>query len=258
MTPTTPDTVETMSYRPGPRAWLTMMVAEAKMVFRDTIGMLIPLALPLLMLVMNASAANDDVILNGRTELDLFVLPIVLMLVISIVGIANMPTFLAGYRGRGVLRRLAVTPASPLMVMVAQVVVSMVLTLVGIALALTVAMLAFDANPPVHLMTALGIGAVASGAMYAVGMLVASVANAAIAISLILILGMAALGGLFGGPEALPDALEDLGEMLPFGAGVTALGEAWTGEPVEMQHVISLAATLVIGTTASALLFRWD
>lgn len=49
----------------------------------------------------------------------MFVLPLVLIMVIATIGVVNMPSFLAYYRRAGILRRLAVTPASPVMVLVA-------------------------------------------------------------------------------------------------------------------------------------------
>lgn len=247
--------------RPGPRAWLVMIGCEAKMVARDTAGLVVPIGLPLLILVMSASSASDEVVADGRTALDVFVLPLVLTIVIATIGIINMPSFLAYYRRTGILRRLAVTPASPVMVLLAQVVVSVIQAIIGITAALAVAVLAFDASPPTHLATALGVLVLAMAAMYSVGMIVAAVAptpNSAVAVGLVAFFALGALGGMFGGRQTLPVAVATVGEWLPFGASVEALAAAWAGAATDPAHLVSLGATTVVGCAVAGILFRWE
>ncbi|SDT72827.1 ABC transporter permease [Jiangella sp. DSM 45060] len=247
--------------RPGPAAWLALTICEAKMVVRDTAGLVVPIGLPLLILVMNASSASDEEVVNGRSALDVHVLPLVFTIVLATIGIVNMPSFLAYYRRSGILRRLAVTPASPAMVLVAQLVVSLVQALIGIGLAYAVAVLAFGARPPLNAWAAAGVVALAIAAMYAAGMIVAAMAptpNSAVAIGLVGFFALGALGGLFGGTGGLPSALARVGEWLPFGATVEALSDAWAGAPVDAAHLIALAAATVVGVTVAAAAFRWE
>ncbi|WP_456598556.1 ABC transporter permease [Blastococcus sp. SYSU DS0616] len=248
-------------HRPGLTSWLTLITCEAKMVARDTSGLVVPIVVPLLILVMNASAAGDEVVTNGRTVFDVFVLPLVFTIVVATIGIINLPSFLAYYRRTGILRRLAVTPASPVMVLAAQVAVGVFQALIGIALALALAVGVLDANLPVRLGVATGVLLLAMAAMYAVGMIVAATAptpNSAVAIGLVTFFALGALGGLFGGRDSLPDALALLGERLPFGAAVQALSSAWAGVAVDPLHLLSLGATTVVGVVLAAALFRWD
>lgn len=258
----TTDTAPITAHRPGARAWLMLVRAEATMVVRDVAGLVVPLGLPLLILVMSAVPASREAAGDtGLTGLEAFVLPLVLAVVIASIGIINMPSFLAYYRRSGILRRLSVTPASPAMVLTAQVVVSALQALVAIGLALAVAMLAFGARLPVDLWTALGVGVLGMAAMYAVGMVVAAVAptpNAAVAIGVVVFFGVGALGGLFGGREHLPDVLARAGEILPFGATVEALSAAWLGIGVDPWHLVSLGGTVLVGSALAAVFFRWD
>ena len=248
------------SHRPGSRSLMIMVAAEAKMVMRDTAGLIIPFALPLLIMLMSASAAGDETVANGRTVLEVFVLPLALTMVIATIGIINMPSFLAYYRRSGILRRLAVTPASAAMVLTAQVIVSAAQTVIGVAIAMAMAMFGFGAQLPVHLGTALAVFALAASAMYALGMVVAAVAptpNSAVAIGLIAFFAVGALGGMFGGQDALPEPLARIGELLPFGASIDALGVAWVGATLPLEALISMAVTIAAGTTIAATLFRW-
>lgn len=188
--------------RPGARALMMMVRAEGRMVARDVAGLVTPFVLPLLILLTSAAGASRQEIVAGRTVLDLYVLPLVLVMVLAFVGVLNMPSFLAYYRKSGILRRLAVTPASPVLVLLAQTIVSAVQAALGILVAAAVAALAFGANPPLHLGSALLALALTAAAMYATGMIVAAVApspSAGTAIGLLGFLGLGALGGMFGG-----------------------------------------------------------
>ncbi|WP_327028241.1 ABC transporter permease [Micromonospora sp. NBC_01740] len=247
--------------RPGAGSWLTLIGCEAKMVARDTAGLVVPIGLPLLILVMNAAAAGDQEVAGGRSALDLFVLPLVFTIVLATIGIVNMPSFLAYYRRSGVLRRLAVTPASPAMVLVAQLVVSLAQVLVGIGLAYAVAVVGFGARPPAHVGMALAVVGLSVAAMYGLGLIVASVAptpNSAVAIGLIAFFALGAVGGLFGGTASLPEPVARAASWLPFGATVEALSSAWAGTSVDASNLAGLAITAVVGATVAALLFRWN
>lgn len=247
--------------RPGARSLLVMIGAEARMVVRDTAGLVVPLGLPLLLLLTNAGPASSQVVEGGMTALDLFVLPRVIAIIIASIGAINMPSFLAYYRRAGVLRRLAVTPASPIMVLVAQVVVSALQTALGIGIAFTVATVAFGASVPANLGGAIGVLVLASAAMYAVGMVVAAVAptpNSAVAIGLTTFFVLGALGGMFTSRDALPAVLADVGAALPFGAAVDALVAAWSGAAVTVGQLASFGVTIAVGVGVAAVLFRWE
>lgn len=247
--------------RPGLRSLMILTVCEAKMVARDTAGVVVTLGLPLLILLTSAGAAAGQEITKGMTALDLVVLPMALVMVIATVGVVNMPSFLGYYRRSGILRRLAVTPASPVMVLVAQAVVSFLQAAVGIALAVVVATIVFGANPPRDLGATVGIVALSMAAMYSIGMIVAAVAptpNSAVAIGLVAFFTLGALGGMFGSSDALPEPVARLGDWLPFGAAADALSAAWAGNAVGAGQLVSLGATVVVSIVVAGLLFRWE
>lgn len=247
--------------RPGFRSWGIMIVSELKMVMRDTAGLVIPIALPLLMMVMNGIGASSQELPGGLTVFDVYVMPLVLTIVVATIGVVNMPSFLSYYRKAEILKRLSVTPAHPMMVLVSQVVVSVLQTLVGIALAITIAVMAFDANLPMSPWTTVGVFSLAGIAFYSVGMLIAAVSptpNGTVAIGLIAFFAMGAVGGMFGGMESLPEPVARVGEVLPFGAAVQAVGTAWAGEAPRLIHVIGLVGVTVVAGALSARFFRWQ
>lgn len=246
---------------PGLRSWLLLIGSEAKMTIRDTSGLLVPILLPLLILVMSAVPASAEANADGLTGLEVFVLPLVVAMVLAFIGVLNMPSFLAYYRRSGILRRLAVTPASPAMVLVAQVVVSLVQATIGVGLAWVVAATAFSAQLPSDLILVLGLLLLSMGAMYGVGMIVAALAptpNSAIAIGLVLFFLLGASGGMFGGTDVLPDTIAEIGRWLPFGASVEAVSHAWAGNGIALEPVLALAGALGVGGLIGALFFRWE
>ncbi|WP_026932138.1 ABC transporter permease [Glycomyces tenuis] len=249
------------AHRPGPRAWARLVAAEATMVARDTSGLIIPFGLPLLILVMNGMSVQDEAEATGIPIFERYVIPVALTIVIAVIGVVNMPSFLAYYRRTQVLRRLAVTPANPGMILAAQVIVGMIQSAVGIAIGVAAAMLFFDVGLPEHLGTALAVLGLAALAMYAVGMFVAAVApsgNAAVAIGLTLFFLFGASGGMFGPTDNLPEPVAAVGEALPFGAAVQAVGAAWAGGEQNLAHLLALAAAIVVSAAISVKAFRWD
>ena len=93
------------------------------------------------------------------------------------------------------------------------------------------------------------------------GSIVASLAptpNTAAAIRLIAFFAMAALGGMFGPMENLPEQLAEIGAWLPFGAAVGALQSTWIGETVAWENWVSLGATTVLGVGVASGFFRWE
>lgn len=256
-------TTDIRGYRPGPRAWTALLVAEAKMVARDTSGLVVPIALPMLFLVMNGLGSSTEPLpeLDGLSAFDVYVLPLILVIGVATIGVINMPSFLSYYRKSGVLRRLGVTPASPVMILLAQLAVSVLQTALGVMLAVVVAVLGFGASLPDRWGLALAVFALASAAMYAMGLLVASIApspNAAVAIGLGTFFVLGAVGGMFGPTENLPDGVARVGELLPFGAAVLALGTTWLGQTPDASHVLALVAVVLVCGLLSARFFRWE
>jgi len=248
-------------HRPGPRAWAALLICELKMVVRDTAGLIVPIGLPVIILVMNASSAGQQMIAHGRTAFDVYVLPLVFTMIVATTGIVNMPSFLAHYRRSGILRRLGVTPVSPVLVLVAQAAASVLQITLGIAAAWILATLAFGANPPVRAGAALGVLTLTVAAMYALGLTIAALSptpNSSVAIGMVVFFVLGATGGMFGGLGGLPEVIATIGRWLPFGAGSQALSAAWIGAPIESSGLIGLAATIVLGGGVAAVFFRWE
>lgn len=230
---------------------------------RDTAGLVVPLGMPLLIMVMFGLGDIHQSVeaFGGLSAFDAYVVPLALTMIVTVIGVVNIPSFLATYRKTGILKRLSVTPAHPVMVLAAQVVTSVAQTALGVGLALTVAVVAFDLSAPIRPGAAIGIGLLVAAAMYALGMVVAAIsptANSSVAIGLVVFFGMGALGGMFSPTENLPEVLATIGEAMPFGAAIQSLQATWAGHGIEVVRLASLSLTTIIASVVAAVYFRWD
>lgn len=236
---------------------------EMKLVWRDPAGVFLPLALPLLVIFMHGLSA-DAVSTTSGDEIpaaSAVGIPLGFATIVAILALVNVPSFLAAYRKDGVLRRLAVTPARPGMVLIAQVLVNVLLGVVGTALALLVVALSFELVAPRLLGWAIVSALLLMAAMYGVGLVISAVApssSAATAIGLIAFLGMLTVGGGTVPLDALPSAVVEVGERLPFGAGSIALQDAWAGRTPDLTDLAILGGTAVVSTFLALRLFRWQ
>ena len=100
----------------------SLIVTEAKLVFREPITWLAAIALPTVILLIFGSMfgpAEPDPAHGGLRFIDVFV-PSLVVITVGTLGIQTLPIRLATYREKGVLRRLSTTPVHPLRLLVAQ------------------------------------------------------------------------------------------------------------------------------------------
>jgi ABC-2 type transport system permease protein len=237
--------------------------SELKLFLRDPIAWFFALAFPPLLLLILGSIpafrAPDDA-LGGLRLIDLYV-PIMIAFVLAMLAVSVLPTFLATYREKGILRRLSTTPVRPGSVLLAQLVMGVGMALVAVALVLGVGVVAFDTAIPAQPLGYLVAFVLAAAATFAVGMVVAAVApsgKAASGIGSILFFPMMFLAGLYFPREAMPDILRRVSDFTPLGAGVQALQDAATGAWPQPLHLAVLAAIAIAASLTAAKLFRWE
>jgi ABC-2 type transport system permease protein len=204
--------------------------------------------------------APPDSLWYGLTPIATF-LPTVLAMAVGTASLTVMPVTIATYREKGVLRRLSTTPMRPQGIVASHLIINMVTTLVGIALALVVAEISFGVPVPSQLGVVLLATALGLSAMFALGMLVAAVAprpSSANAIAMSLYFPMLLLAGLWTPGPIMPDLLRDIGQFTPLGAAAQALTTGWfeSGFPT-LQMVVMVVWTVVLLPLAVRL-FRWS
>lgn len=221
------------------------------------------LAFPVLMLFLFGSIYGNKptVLFDGLGTVDASV-PSYMALVIAVTGLMSFPLTLAEYRDRGVLRRLQVTPASPLPLLMAHLVVSAVLTIVGVMLLVLVGVIVYDLTMAVSWVSFLPAFALSLLSIFSIGFLVAAWApneRAATMFANLFYFPMIFLSGATIPLELFPDPLQTAAKVLPLTWAVKVLRATWI-ESVDLNWtgVVVLVATLLVCSTIAIRFFRWD
>ncbi|GAA3258812.1 ABC transporter permease [Dactylosporangium siamense] len=230
---------------------MKLAVVEVKLLTREP-GAIFTLLIPLFILVVFGSSIEPG---------DTVLLPMALAIAVGLVGLYLLPTTLATYRERGILRRMSTTPVRPANLLAVQVLLQLVLALTTCALLITVAGTVLDARLP----TAVGRVAVTfllgTGAMFAVGLLIAALARngrTANGVGVLLYFPMAYLAGLMQPTDQMPQLLARIGEYTPLGAFRQGMHQVWadtTPSPVLLGVLAAYAVTI---SAVAARYFRWE
>jgi ABC-2 type transport system permease protein len=234
---------------------------EAKLFLREGAMAFFGIALPSLLLVVLGLIPvlrEPSREFGGLRFIDTFV-PSLVVLTLAILAVNTMPTRLATYREKGILRRLSTTPVHPGNLLTAQVVVNCVAALAAIALLITVGRLVFDVPLPQHLFGFVLALVLGGGSMFALGLLAAATAPTARAVALIALpiyFVSMFFGGVFLPRMLLPDLLVTIGTYTP--PGVQALQDAWTGAGPQPLQLVIMAAVAGVAGLVAARIFRWE
>ncbi|RQX07162.1 ABC transporter permease [Micromonospora arida] len=242
-------------------AFRNILRTEARLYLRDLPTLLTIVGLPTMILVVLGlipSLREPDPNFDGQNFVNYFA-PSLLVVTLAMVGVNTMPMALATYRERGVLRRLATTPAHPGALLAAQLVVALAAILASALLLIVVGRLAFGVPLPRHPLGFTLAFVLGTAALLALGLLVAAVARttkAAQALAVPLFLLTMFFGGVYLPRFLLPDAVARIGDYTP--PGVQALLDAWTGPSPQPLHLAIMAVIAVAAGASAAKLFRWE
>ncbi|GGO11819.1 ABC transporter permease [Micromonospora parathelypteridis] len=242
-------------------AFRQILRIEARLYLRDLPTLFTIVGLPTLILVVLGlipSLRRPDPNFDGQTFVSYFA-PSLLVVTLAMVGVNILPSVLATYRERGVLRRLATTPANPAALLAAQLVLALTGILVSALLLVVVARLAFGVPLPRHPLGFTLAFVLGTAALLALGLLVAAVARTAKAgqaLAVPLFLVVMFFGGVYLPRFLLPDVVARIGDYTP--PGVQALLDAWTGTSPQPLHLAIMAVIAVAAGAGAAKLFRWE
>ncbi|WP_227996050.1 ABC transporter permease [Glycomyces albidus] len=238
-----------------------LVQTEARLFARDTTSVVVGLTLPMIILlglgavpILREPSADMD----GIRFIDYFA-PSLIVMSVGTIGLTNLPTVMAGYRERGILRRMRATPVHPAKLLAAQLIVNLVAALVASLLVVASGRIVYGIPLPESplwfaLAFVLGITAV-----FALGMLVAAVAptaRAASGIATVLFMSAMFFGGVYLPRFMLPDAVARIGDYVP--PGVQTLLDSWNGETPAALPLLVMAVVAVAAGATSARIFKWE
>ncbi|MEU2543903.1 ABC transporter permease [Streptomyces roseolus] len=198
--------------------------------------------------------------LDGRRVIDLYV-PVSLLFALIMAGLQAMPPVLAGYRERGILRRMSATPVRPAVLLTAQLVLHAVAALVSSLLVIAVGRAAFGValpgNPAGHL-AALVLAVACALALGAAVCALCRTQKIATAVGTAVFFPAMFTAGVWVPVQAMPDTLRRIVEFAPYGAASRALDEAARGGWPSLLAVGVMAFWAVVLTAAAIRRFRWE
>lgn len=254
--------------RTGTRGLGSLIGAELRLFLRDRGNLFFVVAFPTVLLLgmglaipgVREPIADLPEPWLGMRPVDLFT-PIMLCVAAATAGLTTVPAYLATYRETGVLRRMSTTPMRPQGVLIAQSIVQLIGVALGGAMAVTVALTAFDTPVPENPLLAAGVFVLATASMFGIGVLIGGLASkgtAASGLGMLVYFPMLFMAGLWTPGPMMPDAVERVATFTPLGAAAQAMNDAWFGLGTPWLQLLVMAAWTVAMFAIASRTFRWD
>ena len=245
-------------------ALTTLTRAQIKVFLREPVAVGFGLVFPavLLLVIGNVFPGATEVspALGNKSLVEIYA-PAAAVLGLLTLGIAMLPQALGLDRERGILRRLAVTPAHPGLLVGAHLVVQAAAVTIGTAGAVLVGVLAFDLPVPQRPGWFLLAFVLSCAALLSIGALLGALvptAQTGVGAGMLLYFPMLFFAGIYLPLEIMPEGLQALSARTPPGAAVQALSDAWAGATPTATSLLVLVATTVVAGGLATRFFRWE
>jgi ABC-2 type transport system permease protein len=244
-----------------PSAFRHLVETEARLLVRDIVPLLWGAGFPMVLLCVMGAFSHGPAKSLGGFSLVAAYEPILIAFSCATFALQGLPAVIAGYRERGILRRLNATPVGAGRLLLAHLTVNLSVSLVATAGILIVGDAAFGVplpGQPAGFILALVLTA---AAMLTLGLFVASLARTgrvAGAVGTMIFLPLMFFAGLWTPQATMPAALRRAGDDTPLGAAVSALQHSMAGQWPSASGLAILAGYSVAFGLLAWRLFRWE
>jgi ABC-2 type transport system permease protein len=242
----------------------TLTRTQAKVFLREPIVVAFGLIFPAVLLLLIGStfpgATEVSAALGNRSLVEVYA-PATAVMALLTLGIAMLPQALGLDRERGILRRLATTPAHPRVLVGAHLTIQAMAVSVATAAAAVVGRVAFDLPLPQRPVWFVAAFALSAAALLAIGVLIGALvptAQAGVGTGMLLYFPMLFFAGIYLPLEIMPEGLRTVSGWTPPGAAVDALGAAWAGTVPATTSLLVLVATALAAGVLATRFFRWE
>lgn len=198
---------------------------------------------------------------NGGLRMIQLYVPVSVVLAMIMAGLQAMPPVITGYRERGILRRMSVTPVRPQAVLGAQMGLHGVAALVSALLVIVAGRVLYDVALPRQAggyLLALLLAIVCALALGAFISAVAPTTKIATALGSVVFFPSMFTAGVWFPVQAMPDLLARIVSFTPFGAAVQALDQAAAGQWPSWSHLGVAALWGLVLSLGAIRWFRWE
>lgn len=218
---------------------------------------------PMILVIFGVAYGNEpSAIFNNLGSMDVSV-PAYIGLIIAGVGLISLPVAIAASKERGELRRLKMTPISPMVYMLSDLIVYYLLTIVGVVILAAVGKIFYNTKYTGNIFYTFIALSVSIFAIFAMGFLLVSIsktARIAQALGMFLTFPMMFMSGAGLPLELMPPELLKVANFIPLKHVVTLMRGMWIGNSL-LDHTKELMVLLGIFVVCSALAiktFKWE
>ena len=186
--------------------------------------------------------------------------PILVLFALTLLAVQSLPDVLTRYREMGVLKRLRTTPASPALLLFAQLALTLMVS-IGCTVLMTVVPALVGASWPRNMAGFVLAYLLAAWALLGLGLLIGSLfrnAKVAAGFGTLLFFVLEFFAGLWLQRPNMPAWMRHISDFTPSGAGAQALTDSAVGHWPQLLHLVVLAAWGAAMSTTSVRLFNWE
>lgn len=246
------------------KAFSTFLKTELKLSFRGIDMFIFAICLPVVILVLIGIINGNNPAFEGAdyTFLDQS-FGAISTIAICAGGLMGLPLVLSGYREQKILKRLKVTPVSPVMLLAVQLIIYMIYSVISLALIFIVAKVFWNFSIKGNILQFLGTYFLVMLSMFSIGLMVGGIAKnskSAGSIASILYFPMLIFSGATLPYEVMPGIMQKIVDILPLTQGIKILKASTLGLPIDniIFPIILMILIFVVCIVISVKFFKWE
>lgn len=246
------------------KTFKTMVKTEMKLSLRGMDMLLFAICMPVVVLVILGMIYGNRSAFEGA-DYSFLEQSFGALTTISICagGVMGLPLVVSEYRDKGILKRFQVTPVSPMLILMVQVVIYTLYALVSLLLLYLCATVFFDYHFYGSLLRFLAYYLLVALSMFSIGIMVGGVApntKTAGIIASLLYFPMLIFSGATLPYEIMPAALQKFASLLPLTQGIKLLKNASLDLPADniLVPILTMAAVALVCIGVSLKFFKWE
>ena len=228
------------------RSLAKLTLVELKLFTREPVNLVFTLILPVMILIVMGEvfgrAAGNSAVYRGVNAMDYYV-PAYIGVVMAAIGLVSIPVHIAGYRERGILRRLRSSSLSIKSFIVSQLVVSLIITLACLVILIAVAVLVYHIQMPHSIGLVIAGSIIAMLTFVALGIFLGLIlpnARTAQGVGMPLWFFMFMLSGSGPPRDVMTSVMQTAGKLTPTWHSTSLIQDLWLG------YGWNLSASLVL------------
>lgn len=245
------------------RRFLTLYKIEQKLFFRSPDVFVFNLCMPVVVLLLIGFIAGDQA--AGGEDITYIQSAFASLTAVGICCSAFMsiPIVMVDYRDKKILKRLYCSPASPVRLLAADTLCSVVMSAISAVLVAAAAVMVFGYRMEGDFLYFMGAWLLTLISMFSIGLVAAALCRTTKSLNVatsILYFPMLFFSGATIPYELFPKGLQRVADVMPLGVGIDLMKAASIGADMKgsLANIIILAVIAAVCSTVAVKTFRWE